>query len=148
MKRVARELGMMAVMSLVAFLVGCGPGVPQLDLSGHWSGQLVGKPGDEFSGIAYQLDLYLTQKGNNLTGSVTMGNALLSISVPITHGVVGQADKSIVIDAAGEVSLFGTTKEVSFQFTGIASSNEMSGDCVYNVGGEVHNFTWHVYREN
>jgi len=62
MKRVARELGMMAVMSLVAFLVGCGPGVPQLDLSGHWSGQLVGKPGDEFSGIAYQLDLYLSRK--------------------------------------------------------------------------------------
>ncbi len=147
MRRVTRDLVMPTVMSLVIFLVGCGPSIQQLDLSGHWSGQLVGKPGDDFSGIAYQLDLFLTQEGNNLTGSVTVGSALFSISVPIIYGVVSQTDKSVVIDAEGEVSLWGTTKEVTLHFTGTASNNEMSGDCVYNIEGEVHNFTWQVYRE-
>ena len=139
--------GTLIAMSLMALLTGCGPSPARLDLSGHWEGQVVGKQGDEFSGISYQFDLYLTQEGNSLTGSITMGNALFAISVPITHGVVDQLDKSVVIDAEGEVSLFGTTKNVSFHLTGSASNTEMSGDCLYEIEDEVHNFTWQVYRK-
>jgi hypothetical protein len=132
-----------AFVGLVFLVAGCTQ-VPDINITGTWTGFVVFEQGDDMAGLSYALNLVLVQAGTSLAGQVGLQNALLSFLVPITYGDVSA--NSLSIEAAGSITLFSTTTPVAFTLTGSYSQSQMSGEGTYTVNGEVHHLTWSAQR--
>lgn len=113
----------LVMLFLTLILAACGGQSSVADVSGNWSGELVGDTGSA------PFTMSLTQSGTNVTGTFAFVNSPeISISGTVANGVITIGAE----DASG-----------SIQISGTVGGNNMSGTMTISVGEETGtgNFT-------